>query len=419
MDQIYPRELEATIEKYLHRKEIIGLRGARQTGKTTILKMLEKKLSGQKVFINCDLSENRRALQESPLDFVQRWKKDGEKLTLFFDEIQRVQDAGEKLKIIFDEDQEVKMLFSGSSSLEIKTKVLPALVGRLLLFEVYTFDFEEYLYTLDVGLWKLQQEMRAAVQRFLAKGGTIKKPSFEREFLKHWKNYVLFGGYPEVVKARDEEEKKLILKNIYNLYLEKDIVAFFKIEDASKFEDFLKSLAFTAGQLLNLASFSQELNLPYQKTKEYFSILQHTYILSQIKPYHRNLVSELKKSPKHYFLDLGLRNVMLQNFLPFDQRTDTGAILENAVFRQLLSQFPDYKINFWRTTGKAEVDFVLTKGDEIIPVEVKLSGKKLGKSFFSFLYAYKPKKALCVTLNHFERQEINGTAVYWVPVFCL
>lgn len=96
------------------------------------------------------------------------------------------------------------------------------------------------------------------------------------------------------------------------------------------------------------------------------------------------MVTELKKSPKVYFLDLGLRNCAIDNFSLFDNRSDKGQLIENFILRELVSNFPEWKLNYWRTTGKAEVDFILRKEEKIAPIEVKLSGEKLGKSFYSF-----------------------------------
>lgn len=416
-DKFLKRKLEDKIAKFIDRREIIGIRGARQTGKTTLLKIIENQITGNKSFVNLDLVEYRRALEENPLDFVKRFKKPGEKLFFFLDEIQKVNNAGENLKIIFDEFSDVKTFVSGSSSLEIKTNVLPSLVGRLFLFELLTFDFEEFLCTKNEGLYRLFREKHQSVKDFLEGKGEIIGPSFNEEFLKYWKEYTIFGGYPEVVKSSSEEEKKIILKNIFNLYLEKDISSFFRIEETSKFEDFLKLLAFNVSNLLLISSTSSDIKLSYRKSEEFLTILQHTYIIHSLKPFHRNLITELKKSPKVYFLDLGLRNSVINNFSIFDTRADNGRLTENFVLRELLSNFEDYKINYWRTTGKAEIDFVLSKGGEIIPIEVKMEGEKPGKSFYSFLNTYKPKKAIIVTLNRFERKIINGTVVYWVPVF--
>ena len=403
--------------KFLERREIIGIRGPRQAGKTTLLKMIEKKIEGNKAFINLDLIEYRKALEENPLDFVKRFKRSEGKLFLFLDEIQKVKDGGEKLKIIYDEFQDVKIFISGSSSLELKASILPHLVGRLFLFDLLTFCFEEFLSVKDEGLKKLFVEKNTSLKRFLTENDEIAPPSFTQEFLKYWKEYVVFGGYPEVVKAISEEEKITILKNIFNLYLEKDVVNFFRIEETSKFEDLVKILAFNTSNLLSLSSLSNNLKISFRKIEDFLNILHHSYIVRTLFPFHKNLTTELRKTPKIYFLDLGLRNSAIDNFLPFDSRTDKGALLENFIFIELFSTFEFQKLNYWRTTGKAEIDFVLSINEQLIPIEVKLTEEKLGKSFHSFLNAYKPEKAIIVTLDKFKKEKVNNTIVYWVPVF--
>jgi len=413
----YKRKLEDKIMKFLERREIIGIRGPRQAGKTTLLKMIEKKIEGNKAFINLDLIEYRKALEENPLDFVKRFKRSEGKLFLFLDEIQKVKDGGEKLKIIYDEFQDVKIFISGSSSLELKASILPHLVGRLFLFDLLTFCFEEFLSVKDEGLKKLFVEKNTSLKRFLTENDEIAPPSFTQEFLKYWKEYVVFGGYPEVVKAISEEEKITILKNIFNLYLEKDVVNFFRIEETSKFEDLVKILAFNTSNLLSLSSLSNNLKISFRKIEDFLNILHHSYIVRTLFPFHKNLTTELRKTPKIYFLDLGLRNSAIDNFLPFDSRTDKGALLENFIFIELFSTFELQKLNYWRTTGKAEIDFVLSINEQLIPIEVKLTEEKLGKSFHSFLNAYKPEKAIIVTLDKFKKEKVNNTIVYWVPVF--
>lgn len=418
-DLLYRRKLGERIRKYVRRKEIIGIRGARQVGKTTLLKMLAESLKGEKTFVNLDLPDNRSTLEENPLDFVRRFRKEGKKLYLFFDEIQRVKNAGEKLKIIYDEFPEVKVFISGSSSLEIKTNVLPYLVGRLLLFELYTFDFEEFLQARDETLAKLLREKTLSVKKFLEGKDEPEAPSFNQEFLTYWKEYAVFGGYPEAVKAEEIEEKITVLKNIYSLYLEKDVITFFRIEETTKFENFVKSLAFGIASLLNLNSIASDLKISYRKAEEFLEALRHSYIVSLVKPFHRNLVTELKKSRKLYFLDLGLRNTVINNFTDFDSRDDRGKLMENFVFRELVTNFEEYRINYWRTSGKAEVDFVLSKGGNLVPIEVKLGGEKLTRGFYSFLKAYEPERALVITLNKFKQQKVGNTLIYWIPVFYL
>ena len=415
MGIVVPRALEGRIRPHMRRRGIIGIRGPRQAGKTTLMKVIEGRVRGETAFVNLDLQENRKVLEERPLDLVARHQRKGKRLTLFLDEIQRVAGAGEQLKILFDESSGVKLVVSGSSSLELKAKVLPPLVGRLLLFELLTFDFGEYLLSKDPQLHRLYQQKNRRLRAFLNGGGEPEPPSFQQEFLKHWKEYAIYGGYPEVVKA-PLSQKETILKSIFNLYLDKDISALFAIEDTLTFERFLSYMATVVSHPFSLSSVAASVGVSYPIAKKFLNILQHTYLLRLLRPYHRNLVTELQKSPKAYFLDLGMRNSALGSFAPFDSRADRGALLENAVFRQLASWEQGEGMRFWRTAAKAEVDFVL-KGEEVTPVEVKTSGSTPGRSFLSFLSTYTPSRAVIATLDTFRKERRGKTLIYWVPVY--
>jgi len=414
--ELIRRELGDKIKKFIERREIIGIRGARQTGKTTLLKMIEEELSGNKVFIDLYLPDYRKTFEENPIDFVKRFKKEG-KLFLFLDEVQKVKDAGEKLKIIYDNFQDIKIFISGSSSLELKTKILPELVGRIFLFTLYTFNFYEFLLAKDEGLAKIVKEKRESLKKFLEGEDDVAQPSFQEEILKYWKEYVVFGGYPEVAKASNVEEKITILKNIFALYIEKDITGFFGITDTSKFEELVKVLAFNISNLLSVASLSSDLKISYDNVEKYLEILKHTYVIYLVKPFFKNLATEIKKIPKVYFLDLGLRNCSIDNFMEFDKRVDKGQLSENFVLRELVSSFEEWKVNYWRTTGKAEIDFIVSKNEIIVPIEVKLAGEKLGKGFYSFIKSYRPERAVIASLGDFERKKINGILVQRVPIY--
>ncbi|ODS42593.1 MAG: hypothetical protein MSIBF_04610 [Candidatus Altiarchaeales archaeon IMC4] len=415
MEKYLGRDLEAEICSFAGRREMIFIRGARQTGKTTLMKHIMAGIDGEKRFVNLDLPDERRALEQNPKDFVKRYETGG-KLSLFLDEVQRVDGAGEKLKIIYDEFEDLKVFASGSSSLELKSKVLPPLVGRALMFELYTFGFGEFLEAKDKGFAKLFREKNASVKRFIEGAGEPENPSFEKEFLDYWRQYVIFGGYPEIIKSNSDRERETLLKNIFDLYLEKDVVNFFQIRETSGFENFLKNLSFNISSLLNLSSAASDARIKSKRADEFIEILKNTYVVSPLGPLHGNLTTELKKAHKIYFLDMGMRNAVLNNFTAFENRPDRGELAENFVFRELKTNF-GHKMNFWRTAGKAEVDFVLTKGDDVIPIEVKLSGTTLGKSFYSFINAYEPKRAIVATLDKFEKRLVNGTTIYFVPVF--
>lgn len=415
-EKIFEREMKRTVEKYIDRNEIIAIRGPRQAGKTTLMKSIADDISGTKRFVNMDIPEDRNAFAGNPLAFVRRFKEKG-KLHLFLDEIQRVNNAGEGLKMIYDEMPDVKIFVSGSSSLEMKSEVLPPLVGRLFLFDLRTFSFGEFLMAKDRGLHKAFLDMNESLKSWIPEGGKIEPPAFSEELLSYWKEYAVFGGYPEAIKAENDETKRTILENIKTLYLEKDIVSFFGINDTLKFESFLKALAFGISGPLSASSMSSELGLSSYRLDEYVNILCHTYVLSILRPYRKNLITELKKTPKSYFLDLGLRNSVIGDFRPFDSRPDGGALLENFIFRELKTSFSDFGLNYWRTAGGAEIDFILNREDSIIPVECKSGGGSLGKGFYSFIDAYKPKRAVVATLSEFGVRENKGTEILSVPAF--
>ncbi len=413
MAKIVKRDIEGAIGKVLKSPEIIGIRGARQVGKTTLLKELQK-ITPNARLVDMDLPDNRRELEEHPLDFAKRFGADG-KTTLMLDEIQKVKDAGERIKTIYDNFESLKLFISGSSSLEIKANVLPELVGRIFMFELFTFSFAEFLSYMDEGLHKIFEEKKASLLGFIEKGRTIEEPSFSEQLLRRWKDYTVFGGYPRAVVSDDQNERVTVLKNIYSMYLEKDIAAFFHIKDTASFEDFTRALAFNIASITSVSSAASDVKVSYATAADYLNILSNTYVIKMLAPFHKNISTEIKKAKKVYFLDLGLRNAAMNNFSEFDTRSDGGQIAENFVFRELLTA--GYEIRYWRTAGNAEIDFVIRLGSELVPVEVKLGyNETLGRGFHSFLGTYKPKRALIITLDAFERKVISGTTIYWVPI---
>jgi hypothetical protein len=152
--------------------------------------------------------------------------------------------------------------------------------------------------------------------------------------------------------------------------------------------------------------------MDYKTADNYISILSNTYLISLVSPFYRNLSTELRKSKKLYFVDIGLRNSIINNFLPLENRNDRGMLLENFIFNELRHDFE--KINYWRTAGKAEVDFIVNANDSLIPVEVK-SETKITRGFLSFIKTYKPKRAVVFTFRDFKVKKIGETEVAFVP----
>jgi uncharacterized protein len=409
------RDLHDVLEKYIKRREIIVIRGPRQAGKTTLMKGIEKEIGKNTHFVNFENAVMRKEFEESPLEFVRRFAGDGE-FTLFLDEVQKLNGGGEKLKLVFDEMKGLKIFASGSSSLEMKANVLHELAGRALIFELLTLGFGEFLQSRDMGLYKIFNERNKALRSFITDGSALSKPALTSELLLYWKEYVIFGGYPEVVKSKNKEEKIKLLSDLFSLYVDKDVVSFFRIEEANKFMDFSKAASFNAGNILVISAIANDLHITPFKTEKFLSALTNTYIVDLVYPFYKNLLTELKKSPKPYFMDLGLRNSVIGNFTEFDNREDRGILAENFVFRELITM--GFKTKYWRTSGGAEMDFIIETSEGIVPIEVKLGGSRaLGKGFYSFIETYKPRRALVITLDEFSELKIGNTVIFNIPIF--
>jgi len=268
-------------------------------------------------------------------------------------------------------------------------------------------------------LAKIYREKNQRIKEFFLGGkAEVKKDIFLKEFAPFFNQYIIFGGYPAVVKAEDFETKRVILKNIYDTYISKDVVEFLKVTDALKYRHVVRALAVLIGNLINYNAICSTCQSYYKELKRIISILSETYIINLVQPFYRNPITELRKVPKLYFFDLGLRNYIIDNFNPLEKRTDSGPLIENFGFLSLKNNFPDATINYWRTISKAEVDFVLRIKDEIIPIEVKYQSfkePKVSRSLRSFIKSYKIKKALVVTKDFWSKIKINDTTILFVP----
>jgi len=410
--EYYPRKIEKELESWLKRKEVVLIKGPRQSGKTTLLLHLKEKLGGN--YITLEDEDMLKTFEQNPKEFIKRFI-DKEKSLLFIDEAQYSKKAGKTIKLIFDLfSDKVKLFVTGSGSFDIKVEIGKHLVGRAIYFELLPLDFEEFLLWRAHDIHKIFLDYKNAVKGFISRGKDIKiKPAFEQEFNSLLSEYLVFGGFPAVVREQDREIKKGLLKNLARTYLEKDIFFFLNVRHIEKFRNLLNYLSFEISSLVEISSLMRELNMDYKTAESYLSILSSTYIISLISPFHKNLATELKKSKKIYFNDAGLRNSVINNFLYPESRTDKGALFENFILNELKSNF-DGKVNYWRTTGRAEVDFILQVGREIIPVEVK-SQTKLKRGFLSFLKTYKPEKALVFTEKEFGVKRIGKTKVAFIP----
>jgi predicted AAA+ superfamily ATPase len=422
----YPRDILLKLDKWINRREAYAIKGPRQSGKTTILRQLQRNLPGKKViFLNFEDPDVLEPFEVNPKEYLRSFITNQDWHYFLMDEYQYVKNCGKTLKLLYDTFENTKFIVTGSSSLELCGDMAKFLVGRVFFFELLPFNFHEFLTTKDLRLANIYVEKNIQIIDFLLKGTLPAMETtdiFHREFTVLLNEFLTFGGYPAVVTASDAETKKMILKNIYDTYVSKDVIEFLKVSDPSKYRCIVRTLAALTGKILNYNETSNACQSYYKETKKTISMLQETYITQLIQPFHKNPFTELKKNPKVYFYDTGLRNHILNNFNTLEKRTDAGQLVENQVFLALRNSFTDKTINYWRTTNKAEVDFILHIDNEIVPVEAKYQAfekPKISRSFRSFIQTYKPQRALVATKDYWNIEKIDNTTILFTPTHYL
>ncbi|GBE20267.1 MAG TPA: ATP-binding protein [Candidatus Pacearchaeota archaeon] len=355
-DRKYKRKITDEILKYLKSREVIVIYGSRQVGKTTLVKyIIENHLKENAFYFDLELKDLLDLCNEGPESvykyLIQKGANDKKKIYLIIDEIQYLENPSNFLKIMHDHYENVKLIVSGPSTFEIKKKFKESLVGRTVNFELYPLSFEEFLIFKNKN-YQLKTENTKAIND---------------ELIILAEEYIKFGGYPKIVLERLEEKKLTYLSQIINTYIRKDIRDIGNIRNISSFNKLIEILASQSGQLLNILELSNTLNINRETISEYLDLLENTFIIKRISPFHKNLRSELSKNPKIYFLDTGMMNLLWFKEFP---KVILGNVFETFVFLELMKS--GEKIKFWRTTNKQEVDFVLIgRKNKICGIEVK------------------------------------------------
>lgn len=428
-DKLIKRRLFLEVLDFLPRKEIFAIIGPRQSGKTTLLQMIadylktKKGVTEEKIFyFSLEDPLIQEEFERNPQEFIK--SRLTKKRTYFFlDEFHYAKDGGKKLKLIYDLFPQAKIFVSGSSSLELTFTTAQYLVGRIFYFRLFPLDFSEFLEYKAPDLFNSFSQRQEWKETFLAgKSVPMPKPSiFDRRIEKLWEEFITFGGYPEVVKAEKQETKVKILENIVSTYLQREIRTLLLIENLNGYQNLLKLLAAQSGELLNLNQISNDTGLNFLLLKKYLRILEETFIIKRISPFYRNLSSEIRKTQKLYFLDNGLRNLLLSNFTFLLERPDRGKIGEMFILQEIVKKLkPNEKINFWRTRGGAEVDFVFGRGVKEVACEVNpqtFQRPRISRSLASFLSSYQPEKAIVFNRNLWQVFKRGKTEILFSPLW--
>jgi len=408
---IIKRKLFKELKNHLDNKEISLIIGPRQVGKTTLMQLLKADLVSKNkntVFLSLDI-ETDREFFDSQLSLIKKielelGKKQG---YVFIDEIQRKENAGLYLKGIFDMNLPYKFIVSGSGSIELKEKMHESLVGRKGLFELNPVSFEEFV---D---FKTDYRYENKITEFLEIEKS-KVNSLLDEYLK-------FGGYPRVILEDKLEDKLRVIDEIFRSYLEKDVSYLLKVDKVDAFSSFIKLLSGQIGRLINYSEIASTLRISSSTVKNYLWYAEKTFIIKRMTPYFRNLRKEITKSPIIYFYDLGLKNYALGVFGRELINVETGFLFQNLIFNILREKivYSPISLHFWRTQDKTEVDFILSSGEKLLPIEVKfteLKEPKIERSLKSFINKYQPAEAWLINLNLSKEIIIERTKVRFLTI---
>jgi predicted AAA+ superfamily ATPase len=339
------RLLENTITSKINGGKAIVLVGARQVGKTTLIRTILKEL--EYLFLDADDPTVRTLLSGPNTEQIRTIIADHK--TIFLDEAQRIPGIGLTLKIITDQFKDVQLLVSCSSSFDLGNELNEPLTGRKWEYEMFPICWEEY--ENSIGFVKSEQQLE---------------------------NRLLYGFYPEVINNQGNEKETL--KNMVNSYLYRDILAFSDIRKPEVLDKLLQALALQMGSEVNYNELSQIVGINKITIQNYIEILEKGYIVFRLNSFSRNLRNEIKQTRKIYFYDNGIRNMIIGNFNPLNLRVDKGALWENFLVSERVKQNiykqTFSKIYFWRTRQQQEIDFIEEKNGEISAYEFKWNNKK-------------------------------------------
>lgn len=412
---VIKRTILPLLEKHLSAPEMTIITGPRQVGKTYLMRLLENELSvkGEKtLYLNLDIDEHFPLFtsQRELINYI-KLQVGGGKAYIFIDEIQKKENAEIFLKGLYDLQLPYKFVLSGSGSLELKSKISESMAGRKRFFTVDPLSFEEFVNN------KTDYRYEEKLKDFFA----IEKNQTQRLF----EEYMMYGGYPRVVLAETVEEKRAVIEDIYQSYIQKDIKDFLDVSKPDAFTNLAKILASQIGSLVNTVELSSNIDIADKTVQHYLWYMEKTFIIKKVTPFYRNIRSEIIKSPVYYFVDTGLRNYLLGLFgLPSIPPALSGHLFENVIFNMLREgkKTGPTEIHFWRTKDQAEVDFILQAGLDVIPVEakyMKLKDSRLGKSFKNFILKYKPEKGYIVHIGDNFKTELEGANVSIIPFYDL
>lgn len=422
-----PRKNIEVLLGHLQKERIVILLGARQVGKTTLLKMLQERLPqlqpSAKIHYWTMESPSALGLLSSGTAGLNQAGvlNTTDSLYLLIDEFQYLNNPNQLFKEIYDTYANVSIVASGSSSLEIQQKIHESLAGRKLTMHVYPLDFYEYCqFTLAADEARDVAKLFDETLSHDLLGSRLGNKKFvTRRLATIFQEFVLFGGLPHVVLENGRENKQQQLEEIITTYIQKDIKGILKDIEIAAFNRLIQLVTSQIGNMLNVAELENTLRLKRREVEHYLQVLRETFVNFLLKPYATNKRTEVTKTPKTFFYDNGVRNQILRQFSALELRADAGALLENAIYLELQKNLHiSEELYYWRTKNVTEVDFVLRMDEHLFPIEAKLGSQKtIPPSIRSFSESHNVQHAFILNLDEWSSVREGKTAYHFLPHF--
>jgi predicted AAA+ superfamily ATPase len=366
------RLLVKTIAARINQGKVIILLGARQVGKTTLLKDIFGN-HDDILWLNGDETDVQNLFTNVS---VARFKAIfGTKKVVVIDEAQRIADVGLRLKLIADEIKDVQLIATGSSAFELVNRINEPLTGRKWEYLMFPLSFQEM-----VNHHGLLDEKRMILHR------------------------LVYGYYPEIVVNPGSERELLTL--LTNSYLYKDILQFNGMHKPDMLVKLLQTLALQVGSQVSYNELAQICGVDGKTVEKYLMLLEQTFVIFRLRSFSRNLRNELKNTRKIFFYDNGIRNALIANFNLVEMRTDVGMLWENFLMaeRQKWLHYNGVWANswFWRTRDQKEIDYVEECDGRLVAYEFKWNPDAKAKVPAQFISAYANAEFNVVHRDNFE-----------------
>lgn len=362
------------IKELVEKNKVLIIYGPRQVGKTTLVQSYLNTYRDKYIFKTGDDIPFANDLAMCDLKWLQG--KIPQNSLLVIDEAQKIPNIGRALKLIVDNIKNVKIVVTGSSSFDLLNSTGEALTGRKNVVTLYPVAISEAKSILNP--YDLQRSLES---------------------------FLIYGMYPSVLSAENNQEKTRLIEEISHSYLLKDILDFYKVKNSKKIFDLLRLLAFQIGSEVSTNELAATLNIDKNTVSNYLDLLEKSFVIFRLDGFSRNLRKEISKMSKYYFYDLGVRNAIISNFNDLATRNDHGQLWENYILMERIKHnsytgiYANYY--FWRTYDKKEIDLIEERGGKLHGYEFKWKNIKI-KPPKDWLEAYANSDYTIITSENYS-----------------